>query len=31
MGAVNYITTVVRLRAPGMDWFRLPLTVWASS
>ena len=21
MGAVNYITTVVRLRAPGMDWF----------
>jgi cytochrome c oxidase subunit 1 len=28
MGAVNYITTVVRLRAPGMDWFRLPLTVW---
>src|SRR4029079_16854406 len=28
MGAVNYITTVVRLRAPGMDWFRMPLTVW---
>ena len=28
MGAVNYITTVVRLRAPGMTWFRLPLTVW---
>ena len=28
MGAVNYITTVIRLRAPGMDWFRLPLTVW---
>jgi cytochrome c oxidase subunit I len=28
MGAVNYITTVVRLRAPGMSWFRLPLTVW---
>jgi cytochrome c oxidase subunit 1 len=28
MGAVNYITTVVRLRAPGMHWFRLPLTVW---
>jgi cytochrome c oxidase subunit I len=28
MGAVNYITTVVRLRAPGMTYFRLPLTVW---
>src|SRR4029079_10580425 len=28
MGAVNYITTVVRLRAPGMTWFRMPLTVW---
>ncbi len=28
-GAVNYITTVVNMRAPGMTWFRLPLTVWA--
>jgi cytochrome c oxidase subunit I len=28
MGAVNYITTVLRLRAPGMIWMRLPLTVW---
>jgi cytochrome c oxidase subunit 1 len=28
MGAVNYITTVVRERAPGMTMFRLPLTVW---
>ena len=28
MGAVNYITTVLRLRAPGMTWMRLPLTVW---
>jgi cytochrome c oxidase subunit 1 len=28
MGAVNYITTIVRLRAPGMTFFRLPLTVW---
>ncbi|MDB4982152.1 MAG: cytochrome-c oxidase [Myxococcales bacterium] len=28
MGAVNYITTIVRERAPGMTWFRLPLTVW---
>ncbi len=28
-GAVNYITTVITMRAPGMTWFRLPLTVWA--
>jgi cytochrome c oxidase subunit 1 len=28
MGAVNYITTVLRERAPGMTFFRLPLTVW---
>ena len=28
MGAVNYITTVIRLRAPGMSFFRMPLTVW---
>jgi cytochrome c oxidase subunit 1 len=28
MGAVNYITTIIRERAPGMTWFRLPLTVW---
>src|SRR5213594_3497326 len=29
MGSINYITTVVNLRAPGMTWFRLPLTIWA--
>jgi cytochrome c oxidase subunit 1 len=28
-GAVNYITTIINMRAPGMTWFRLPLTVWA--
>ena len=28
MGAVNYITTVVRERAPGMTLWRLPLTIW---
>src|SRR5579871_4095391 len=28
MGAINYITTIIRERAPGMTWFRLPLTVW---
>jgi len=28
MGAVNYVTTVIRLRAPGMTYMRLPLTIW---
>ncbi len=28
MGAVNYITTVIVLRAPGMGYFKMPLTVW---
>ncbi len=28
-GAVNYITTIINMRAPGMTWFRMPLTVWA--
>ena len=28
MGAINYITTVIRFRAPGMTWFRMPATVW---
>jgi cytochrome c oxidase subunit I len=29
LGATNYITTIVNLRAPGMSWFRLPLSIWA--
>ncbi len=28
MGAVNYVTTVIRLRAPGMGYMDMPLTVW---
>lgn len=28
MGGINYITTVIRFRAPGMGWMRMPLTVW---
>jgi cytochrome c oxidase subunit 1 len=29
MGSINYITTIINMRAPGMTWFRLPLTIWA--
>ena len=28
MGGINYVTTVIRHRAPGMTWMRLPLTIW---
>jgi cytochrome c oxidase subunit 1 len=28
MGGINYVTTVVRLRAPGMTYLRMPATVW---
>lgn len=29
MGAVNFVTTIVRMRAPGMTFFRMPVFVWA--
>ena len=29
MGAVNYVTTIVKMRAPGMTMFRMPLSIWA--
>jgi cytochrome c oxidase subunit 1 len=29
LGALNFITTIVQLRAPGLTWFRLPFFVWA--
>ncbi|HWE23489.1 MAG TPA: cbb3-type cytochrome c oxidase subunit I [Myxococcales bacterium] len=28
MGGINYVTTVIRHRAPGMGYMRMPLTVW---
>jgi cytochrome c oxidase subunit 1 len=28
VGAINYITTVIRLRAKGMGYFDMPLTIW---
>ena len=29
MGSINYMTTIIQMRAPGMTMFRLPLTIWA--
>jgi len=29
MGAVNYITTIVKMRAPGLTFHRMSLTVWS--
>ncbi len=29
MGSINYITTIVNMRAPGMTYFRLPLVIWS--
>jgi len=29
LGSTNYITTVINNRAPGMTWFRMPLSVWS--
>ncbi len=29
MGSINYITTIINMRAPGMTFFRLPLSIWS--
>jgi cytochrome c oxidase subunit 1 len=29
LGAVNFITTIIQLRARGMSWMRMPFFVWA--
>ena len=29
LGSFNYITTIINMRAPGMNWFRLPLSIWS--
>jgi len=28
MGGVNFLTTAMNMRAPGLTWFRLPVVVW---
>src|SRR5437764_14927444 len=29
LGAVNFITTIIQLRAKGLTWMRLPFFVWS--
>ena len=29
MGSINYITTIINMRAPGMTYFRMPLSIWS--
>ena len=29
MGSVNYITTIINMRAPGMTLYRMPMSIWA--
>src|SRR5207237_6189291 len=29
LGAVNFIATIIQLRAKGLTWMRLPFFVWA--
>lgn len=28
-GSVNYITTIINMRTPGMTLYRMPMTIWA--
>jgi len=30
MGAVNFVTTILRMRAPGMTFFRMPIFCWTA-
>jgi len=29
LGAINFMTTIIQLRASGMTWMRLPFLIWA--
>ena len=28
LGSINYLTTIINMRAPGMTLFRMPMTIW---
>jgi cytochrome c oxidase subunit 1 len=30
MGAINFVTTILRMRAPGMTFFRMPVFCWTA-
>jgi cytochrome c oxidase subunit 1 len=30
MGAINFVTTILRMRAPGMGFFRMPVYCWTA-
>jgi cytochrome c oxidase subunit 1 len=30
LGALNIVTTIVRMRTPGMNYFRMPIFVWSA-
>ena len=29
LGSINFLATIINMRAPGLTWFRLPLLTWA--
>lgn len=29
LGSLNFLATIINMRAPGMTWFRIPLLTWA--
>jgi cytochrome c oxidase subunit 1 len=29
LGSLNFLATIINMRAPGMTWFRMPLLTWA--
>jgi cytochrome c oxidase subunit 1 len=31
MGAINFTTTIIRMRAPGMTYFRMPIFCWTAA